>query len=119
LHLETRTRLVKLLQGFKRAHKIAGVLASFIAITRKGKSHMDSQALLRQLSNKNLSPDERAELRCQIAKQYEDTGQHEAARQVMGELWQRIGERPKIEGLEPRTAAEVLLRVGVLTGLDR
>lgn len=27
-----------------------------------------------------------------------------------------IGERPKIEGLEPRTAAEVLLRAGVLTG---
>lgn len=50
---------------------------------------MDSQAaLLRQLSNKNLSPDERAELRCQLAKQYEEAGQYEAARQVMGGLWQ-------------------------------
>lgn len=79
---------------------MAGVLATFIAITHKGKSHMDSQAsLLRQLRNKNLSLDEQAELRCQLAKQYEDVGQHEAARQVMGEIWQRIGERPKIEGL--------------------
>lgn len=78
---------------------------------------MDSQVgLLRQLRNKNLSLDEQAELRCQLAKQYEDVGQHEAARQVMSELWQGIGKRPKIEGLEQRTAAEVLLRVGVLTG---
>ena len=34
----------------------------------------------------------------------------------MGELWQRIGERPKLEGLEPSIAGEVLLRAGVLTG---
>jgi len=30
--------------------------------------------------------------------------------------WQRIGERPNLEDLEASTAAEVLLRVGVLTG---
>lgn len=78
---------------------------------------MDSAtSLLRQLNNKNLSPDERAELCCQLAKQYEDMGQHESAREAMGELWSRIGERPNIEGLEQRTAAEVLLRAGVLTG---
>jgi tetratricopeptide (TPR) repeat protein len=78
---------------------------------------MDSAtSLLRQLNNKNLSPDERAELCCQLAKQYEDMGEHEAAREAMGELWSRIGERPNIEGLEQRTAAEVLLRAGVLTG---
>ncbi|HEY6189588.1 MAG TPA: tetratricopeptide repeat protein [Pyrinomonadaceae bacterium] len=78
---------------------------------------MDSQALdLRQLNNKNLSPDERAELRCQFAKQREDEGQYEAARQAMGELWQRIGEHPVIEGLQPSVAGEVLLRAGVLTG---
>jgi tetratricopeptide (TPR) repeat protein len=77
---------------------------------------MDSQAaLLRQLNNKNLSIDERAELRCQLAKQHEDAGQYEAARQAMGELWQRIGEHPKIEGLQPSVTGEVLLRAGVLT----
>jgi tetratricopeptide (TPR) repeat protein len=96
---------------------MAAVLATKVAITLKGKPCMDSQAsYLRQLSNKNLSPNERAELRCQIARQYEDTGQHEAARQVMGELWQRIGEHPNVEGLEPSIAGEVLLRAGVLTG---
>jgi len=34
----------------------------------------------------------------------------------MGELWQRIGERPTLKGLNQRTVAEVLLRSGVLTG---
>jgi tetratricopeptide (TPR) repeat protein len=79
---------------------------------------MDLQAsLLRQLENKSLSLNQKAELRCQLAREYEDKGQHEAARHIMGELWQRIGVRPKIEGLERSTAAEVLLRAGVLTGL--
>jgi tetratricopeptide (TPR) repeat protein len=75
-----------------------------------------SASLLRQLDNPNLTTDQRAELRCQLAKEYEDIGQLEAARHSMGNLWQRIGERPKIEGLEQGTAAEVLLRSGVLTG---
>jgi CheY-like chemotaxis protein/tetratricopeptide (TPR) repeat protein len=34
----------------------------------------------------------------------------------MGELWAGLGERPVLEGLDEATAAEVLLRVGVLTG---
>jgi CheY-like chemotaxis protein/tetratricopeptide (TPR) repeat protein len=34
----------------------------------------------------------------------------------MGELWSRVGERPALEGLDEATAAEVLLRAGVLTG---
>ncbi len=56
-------------------------------------SHMGLQpSLLRQLENPKLSLDQRAELRCQFARQYEDTGDYEAARQVMGELWQRVGE---------------------------
>lgn len=73
-------------------------------------------SLLNQLESPTLSSDQRAELRCQLAKGLEDTGDYEAARQVMSELWQCIGGRPKIEGLERSTAAEVLLRVGVLTG---
>jgi tetratricopeptide (TPR) repeat protein len=73
-------------------------------------------SLLRQLSNKNLSPDKRAELRCRLAKRREDAGRYESARQALGELWQRIGEQPNIEGLQPSIAGEVLLRAGVLTG---
>lgn len=73
-------------------------------------------SLLSQLESPTLSHNQRAELRCQIAKGLEDTGDYEAARGAMGELWQRLGERPRLEGLKESTAAEVLLRVGVLTG---
>jgi len=34
----------------------------------------------------------------------------------MGELWPEVGGRPVLDELHPATAAEVLLRVGVLTG---
>lgn len=72
-------------------------------------------SLLRQLGQPNLSRNQRAILRCQLAREYEDKGQYEAARQAMAELWQRIGERPALDGLEKSAAAEVLLRVGSLT----
>ncbi|HEX8707032.1 MAG TPA: helix-turn-helix domain-containing protein [Pyrinomonadaceae bacterium] len=78
---------------------------------------MNVQAsLLRQLENPKLSRDQRAQLRCQLAKELEEAGDYEAARQAMGELWQRIGEHPRLEGLETSTIGEVLLRAGTLTG---
>jgi tetratricopeptide (TPR) repeat protein len=73
-------------------------------------------SLLRQLENPELSPSQRAELRCQLATELEAKGSYEDARKVMGELWQRVGERPQIKDLDQSTAAEVLLRAGVLTG---
>jgi tetratricopeptide (TPR) repeat protein len=82
----------------------------------KGLSHMTLlTSLSHQLENKHLSLSQRAELRCQFARACEDRGEYEDARQAMGELWQRIGQRPKTEGLKPSTAAEVILRAGVLT----
>jgi tetratricopeptide (TPR) repeat protein len=98
-------------------HKNVPRYAKFIASNGESLSHMDIQtSLLRQLDNPNLTLDGKAELRCQLAREYEEKGDYEAARQSMGELWQRIGERPKIDGLERSTAGEVLLRAGVLTG---
>jgi tetratricopeptide (TPR) repeat protein len=73
-------------------------------------------SLLRQLENPTLSRDRRAELRCQLAKELEERGDYEDARSAMGTLWQYIGDRPKVKDLETNTAAEVLLRAGVLTG---
>ncbi|HEY0005027.1 MAG TPA: helix-turn-helix domain-containing protein [Pyrinomonadaceae bacterium] len=79
---------------------------------------MDMQtSLMRQLDNPNLTCDQRAELRCQSAKELEDAGDYEAARKIMGELWRRIGDSPQTYGLEQVTSAEVLLRAGVLTGV--
>lgn len=73
-------------------------------------------SLMSQLESPTLSHNQRAELRCQLAKGLEETGDYEAARSAMSELWKRLGERPQLEGLEQNTAAEVLLRAGVLTG---
>jgi two-component system cell cycle response regulator DivK len=72
--------------------------------------------LAHQLADPNLSTNQRAQLRCQLASQLEDEGDYEAAREAMGELWQEVGERPLLEGLDEETKGAVLLRVGVLTG---
>jgi tetratricopeptide (TPR) repeat protein len=73
-------------------------------------------SLLRELDNPNLSADRHAELCCDIAREFENKGEYEEARKVLSGYWRRIGEKPKLSGLEESTAAEVLLRVGVLTG---
>jgi tetratricopeptide (TPR) repeat protein len=73
-------------------------------------------SLLQQLENRSLTANQRAELRCQIARELEDTGEYESACEALGELWQGVGRIPRIERLERSTAAEVLLRAGVLTG---
>jgi tetratricopeptide (TPR) repeat protein len=73
-------------------------------------------SLLRDLENPNLSVSRRAELCCALARDFEDKGEYEKARQALSDYWRRIGEEPKLSGLEPSVAAELLLRAGVLTG---
>ncbi len=72
--------------------------------------------LLRQINSPELNLAERTGLRCRLAKDLEDSGNYEGAREAMGNLWQRIGDRPQLEGLDQYTAAEVLLRAGALSG---
>lgn len=73
-------------------------------------------SLLQQLENPALNRNQRAELRCQLARELEDRGEYEQAREALGELWHGLGEQPQVARLERSTAAEVLLRAGVLTG---
>jgi CheY-like chemotaxis protein/tetratricopeptide (TPR) repeat protein len=75
-----------------------------------------AETLLKQLENPALSRDERAQLQCQIAADFEHRGEYESAREALGEWWQGVGKRPALEGLSELTAAEVLLRVGSLSG---
>lgn len=75
-----------------------------------------AKELAHQIADPNLSRSQRAQLRCQLAKQLEDEGNYEAAREAMGELWHRVGERPLLDGLDEETKARVLLRAGALTG---
>jgi CheY-like chemotaxis protein len=75
-----------------------------------------SSQLLHQIADPTLPRDERAQLRCKLAKELEDVGNYDAARQVMGELWPHFGEPLVLDDLHEVTAAEALLRAGVLTG---
>jgi tetratricopeptide (TPR) repeat protein len=73
-------------------------------------------SLLRELLNPNLDVGGRAELCCQLAREFENKGEYEEAREMLSGLWPRIDQRPAVKGLDPDIKAEVLMRAGVLTG---
>lgn len=75
-----------------------------------------SNQLLHQIADPTLTRDERARFRCRLAKELEDMGNYNAAREALGELWPEVEGRPALDELGEATAAEVLLRVGTLTG---
>jgi tetratricopeptide (TPR) repeat protein len=70
----------------------------------------------KQLDNSSLTPDDAALLRCRFASEMIHTGQYEAAREVLGNLWQGVGQIPNTTGLKIETTAEVLLQCGVVSG---
>ena len=53
---------------------------------------------------------------CREAKALENIGEYESAREALAPYWSQVGERPNIEGLETMDQAELLLRVGALSG---
>ncbi|MBV9957275.1 MAG: tetratricopeptide repeat protein, partial [Acidobacteria bacterium] len=71
---------------------------------------------LQELENSSLTHNERLLLRCRLASEFIHIGQYEIAREALGELWQGVGLRPKVEKLKPQIAAEVLLQCGTLSG---
>jgi tetratricopeptide (TPR) repeat protein len=73
-------------------------------------------ALLSELDNPDLSVNERATLQCRLARHLEDAGEYGAASEALAGLWQGVGARPHLEGLDSEARAQVLLRVGALTG---
>jgi two-component system NtrC family response regulator len=72
--------------------------------------------LLRRIDDPKTDRRERARLRCQLAKELEEAGNYEGARSALQGLWQHVGERPILDGLDEPTKALVLLRAGTLTG---
>jgi tetratricopeptide (TPR) repeat protein len=61
-------------------------------------------------------PDVQARERCEKSRKLERTGDYEGARSALGKLWSRIGDRPRLAELSIDTRAEVLWRVGALSG---
>lgn len=68
------------------------------------------------LLNPNLNVGGYAELCLELAKEFENKGEYQEAREALSELWPDLGERPILTNLQQSVAAEVLMRVGVLTG---
>src|SRR5215208_2882513 len=54
--------------------------------------------------------------RCEKSRELERSGDYEGARSALGRLWNRIGDRPATDELSVDTQAEVLWRVGALSG---
>lgn len=75
---------------------------------------LDSVTSVKNATTFSLSM--RAQTACAHAKGLEEAGEFEDAREAMSEFWQRIGERPRVEGLDEIARAEVLLRAGALSG---
>lgn len=59
---------------------------------------------------------ERVRSLCAEAKELEEAGKLEDARLLLSDYWVRIGERPRLEGLDEPEKADLLLRVGALSG---
>jgi tetratricopeptide (TPR) repeat protein len=74
-------------------------------------------SLLRELENPSLSVSDRVERCCEATRELENRGEYEEARKVLADYWPRIGETPRTTYLEESTAAELLLRAGVITGI--
>jgi len=54
--------------------------------------------------------------RCEAARELEEAGEYQAAREALGDLWQGLGVRPPTHGWPLEMKAELLLRTGTLTG---
>jgi tetratricopeptide (TPR) repeat protein len=82
--------------------------------------HLPNTNYLKEISTTQeetaVSLDQEVLGRCLAAKQLEDAGDYEAARLALGDFWQRVGERPRLDALQESASAELLLRAGSLSG---
>lgn len=77
---------------------------------------MNLKTELAALKSSDLTFTERAEVSCQLAKKLEKTGEYDAACEALSEFWPDRHQPPSLAGLDEATKAEVLLRVGALSG---
>ncbi|HEV7681926.1 MAG TPA: tetratricopeptide repeat protein [Pyrinomonadaceae bacterium] len=68
-----------------------------------------------KLHTSYLTANDEAVDRCRRALELKDKGSYRRVQEVMSPLWERVGERPRLKGLHPSVAAEVLMCVGILT----
>lgn len=71
---------------------------------------------MKQSVERRAELEREAQRKCRAAKDLVNAGDYEAARSALSGLWVTVGERPQLDKLQARTQAEVLLRVGALSG---
>lgn len=78
--------------------------------------HTSSELSVAQdVINESIDDDLRAVECCRLAKELEGRGEYDQAIAVLQDFWPQTSRRPALDGLHPSTAAEILLRAGVLT----
>src|SRR5438309_1303716 len=65
---------------------------------------------------RGLTTVERAIRCCDLAKQLEKAGEYQEACEALSEFWPERDSAPKLNDVDEATSAEVLLRVGSLSG---
>lgn len=70
---------------------------------------------LSRFQSASLTPAEEVQVLCVIAREQIDAGNYDAACAVLKRWW-TMGEWPKLEGLNSRVSADLLLTVGTLAG---
>jgi len=78
--------------------------------------NLPSRLIALHKQSRDLPIAERVEVSCRLAKQFEKAGDYEAAYGALEEFWPNREQTPMVEGFEPASAAEILLRVGALAG---
>ncbi|MGQ0760917.1 MAG: response regulator [Acidobacteriota bacterium] len=77
---------------------------------------MNLTAQLTNLRNqsRNLTVNERAEVACRLAKQFEKAGDYEQACEALFEFWPDRAREPRVSEIDELRKAEVLLRIGAV-----
>ena len=71
--------------------------------------------MARQISSLQLTPSERVQVFCAVAREQIDSGNYEGACQVLGPWWS-WGKWPSFESLKPESCADLLFTAGRLAG---
>ena len=77
---------------------------------------LTSQLSALREETRGLAPIERARRCCDLAKQLEKSGEYEAACEALSEFWPEREGPLNLTGLDEAAKAEVLQRVGALSG---
>src|SRR5438874_4184293 len=91
--------------------------ARSLSLSWKGWPHMNLKLQLPiQKQRNDLTLAERAKLSCDLAKQFEKAGDYAGACEALAEFWPDRNLLPRLEGIDERSSAHLLLRCGTLSG---